>query len=99
MLELILKKKTFFAKLGPVHMGRSYLGYRENISKGCIAFIWDEKFSRVPRSRLLTSEISVTEIIFIPYEHNFLASEKTFCLHFTKSTSQRETLPGKRENI
>ena len=29
----------------------------------------------------------------------FPLSGKTFCLHFTKSTSQRETLPGKRENI
>ena len=42
-----------------------------NNMKSCIAFVWDEKFSRVPRSRLLTGEISVTEIIFIPYEHNF----------------------------
>ena len=29
----------------------------------------------------------------------FPLSGKTFCLHFTKSTSPRETLPGKRENI
>ena len=28
---------------------------------------------RVPRSRLLTGEISVTKIISIPYEHNFPA--------------------------
>ena len=42
-----------------------------NNMKSCIAFIWDEKFSRV-RSRLLTGEVSVTEIIFVPYEHNFL---------------------------
>ena len=29
----------------------------------------------------------------------FPLSGKTFCLHFTKSTSQRETLSGNRENI
>ena len=29
----------------------------------------------------------------------FPLSGKNFCLHFTKSTLQRETLPGKRENI
>ena len=29
----------------------------------------------------------------------FPLSGKTFCLHSTKSKSQRETLPGKRENI
>ena len=37
--------------LGPVHMGRSYLGYRENISiSPCCEILWkvaDEKFSRV----------------------------------------------------
>ena len=68
-------------------MGRSYLGYRENIStclharsrlvmknmKSYIAFIWDEKIFRVTRSRLLIGEISVTEIIFVPCEHNFPA--------------------------
>ena len=43
-----------------------------------ISFIWDEKFSRVPRSRLLTGEISVIEIIFVPYEHNII---KTFSLN------------------
>ena len=30
---------------------------------------------------------------------NFPAGGETFCLHFTKSTTQRETLPGKRKNI
>ena len=28
-----------------------------------------------------------------------LAGKLSECLHFTKSTSQRENLPGKRENI
>jgi hypothetical protein len=55
----------------------------ENNMKSYIAFIWDEKFSRVPRSRLLTGEISVTGIMFSPYEHNisttFPLSGKTFC--------------------
>jgi hypothetical protein len=37
------------------------------------SYIWDEKFSRVPRSHLLTGEISVTGIMFSPYEHNFPA--------------------------
>jgi hypothetical protein len=45
----------------------------ENNMKSYIAFIWDEKFPRVPRSRLLTGEISVTGIMFSPYEHNFPA--------------------------
>jgi hypothetical protein len=45
----------------------------ENNKKSYISFIWDEKFSRVPRSRLLTGEISVTRIMFSPYEHNFPA--------------------------
>jgi hypothetical protein len=45
----------------------------ENNMKSYIAFIWDEKFSGVPRSRLLTGEISVTGIMFSPYEHNFPA--------------------------
>ena len=44
----------------------------ENNMKSYIAFISDEKFSRVPRSRLLTGEISVTGMFF-PYEHNFPA--------------------------
>ena len=43
------------------------------------------------------SEISVTEIIFVSY--TFPLSGKTFCLHFTQSTSQRETLPGKRRTF
>ena len=68
-------------------MGRSYFGHRENISTSLqarsrlvmkkkeelLAFIRDEKFSRVTTSRLLTGEISVTEIIFVPYEHKFPA--------------------------
>jgi hypothetical protein len=45
----------------------------ENNMKSYIAFIWDEKFSRVPRSRLLTGEISVTGIMLFSYEHNFPA--------------------------
>jgi hypothetical protein len=45
----------------------------ENNMKSYIAFILDEKFSCVPRSRLLTGEISVTGIMFSPYEHNFPA--------------------------
>jgi hypothetical protein len=79
----------------------------ENNKKSYIAFIWDEKFSRVPRSRLLTGEISVTGIMFFPYEHNFPAySGITFCrvsnfsiqLMFN-ATTQPETLPGKRDNV
>ena len=68
-------------------MEGSFLGYRENIStclqarsrlvmknmKSYIAFVWDEKISRIMRSRLLIGEISVTEIIFVPCEHNFPA--------------------------
>jgi hypothetical protein len=49
------------------------LALLENNMKSYIAFICDEKFSRVPRSRLLTGEISVTGIMFSPYEHNFPA--------------------------
>ena len=45
----------------------------ENNMKSYTAFIWDKKFSRVPRYRLLTDEISVTGIMFFPYEHNFPA--------------------------
>ena len=68
--------------------------------KSCIAFIWDEKFSQIPRSRLLICKISVTEIIFVSYEHNFpRLAGKLSVYTFAKSTSQRETLPGKRENI
>ena len=65
--------------LGPVHVGRSYLGYRENISiSPCCEIIWKVALrSYWTKSflgyRLLTGEISVTEIIFIPYEHNFRA--------------------------
>ena len=36
-------------------------------------YFQDKKFSRVPRSRLLTGEISVIGIMFSPYEHNFPA--------------------------
>ena len=42
----------------------------ENNMKSYTASIRDKKFSRVPRSRLLTSQISVTGMFF-PYEHNF----------------------------
>ena len=62
-----------------------------NNTKSYIAFKWDETFSRVPRSRLLTGEISVTEIIFVSFEHNFSAYRENFL--FTQSTSQRETYP------
>ena len=60
-----------------------------------MACLYGQKLSRSPRKHFdkFTSEISVTEIIFISYEHNFPA------LHFTKSTSKRKTLPAKRENI
>jgi hypothetical protein len=63
-------------------------------------------FSRVPRSRLLTGEISVTGIMFFPYEHNFPAQRDNFlsCQQLFNSidvqcTSQPETLPGKRDNV
>ena len=102
--------------LGPVHMGRGYFGYRENISrqvykrdlallwnnmKSCIAFIWDEKFSRVPRSRLLTGEISVTKIIFIAYEHSFPTWRENFLFILYKIyiTTGNFILPSKRKNI
>ena len=49
-----------------------------NNIKSYIAFKWDEKFSRVPRSCLLTGEISVTDAIFVPYEHNFPAYRENF---------------------
>ena len=65
----------------------------------CYEIIWKValRSDGVPRSRLLTGEISVTEIIFIAYMNTtFPLSGKTFCLHFTKSTSQWETLLGKR---
>ena len=42
----------------------------ENRMKSYLAFIRDEKFSRVPRSRLLIDEISVHGEIFVPYEQN-----------------------------
>ena len=29
----------------------------------------------------------------------FLLSGKTFCFHFTKSTSQRDTLPGETDTL
>ena len=35
-------------------------------------------FSRLPRSRLLTGEISVTDIIFVSYEHNFRVKGENF---------------------
>ena len=35
------------------------------------------KVSRVRRFCLLTGEISVSELIFVPYEHNFLAWQDT----------------------
>ena len=72
-------------------MGRSYLGSRENISTSSQArsrldmkyekFLcvhMRRTFSRVPRSRLLTGEISVTEIILVSYEHNFPAKRENF---------------------
>ena len=77
-------------------MGRRYLGYRENISTSLQASsrLRTERFTR---SRSLTSEIWVTEIICVPYGPNFPG--KTFCLHVIKSTSQQKTLPGERDNI
>ena len=60
------------------------------------------KVSRVPRSRLLTGEISVYGILFCPYEHNFPAfcrvSNFSIAL-FDSATSQSETLPGNRDNV
>ena len=64
------------------------------------------KFSRVPRSRLLTGEISETGIMFFSYEHNFPAMWDNFltCQQLFNSIvfsvpSQPETFPGKRDNI
>ena len=75
-------------------MGRSCLdlGYRENISTSLqarsrldmkyyeklLCVHMRRKFSRVPSSRLLTGEISMTEIIFVSYEHNFPAKRENF---------------------
>jgi hypothetical protein len=78
----------------------------ENNMKSYIAFIWDEKFSRVPRSRLLTGEMSVTGIMFSPLNTTFPLSGITICrvsnfsiqLMFN-ATSQPETFPGKWDNI
>jgi hypothetical protein len=78
----------------------------ENNMKSYTAFIWDKTFPRVPRSRLLTGEISVTGMFF-PYEHNFpRLSGITFCrvrnfsIQLIFSTmSQPETFPGKRDNV
>ena len=43
----------------------------ENCRKSYLTFfIWNEKFPRVPRSRLLIGEISAGGKIFAPYEHN-----------------------------
>ena len=53
-------------------------------------------FSGTETSLIDRRDLGDREIIFVSYEHN---SEKTFCLHFIKSTSQQETLLGKRENI
>ena len=67
--------------------------------KSCIAFIRDDTFSRVPRSRLLMGEISVTEIIFVSYEHNFPAWRENllFTLYKTYVTAGNFTRQG--ENI
>ena len=56
-----------------------------------------EKFSRVLRSRLLTDQISVTLCPILTQISPL--SLKTLCLYFTKSTSQLETLPAKRDSI
>ena len=63
------------------------------------------KFSRVPRSRLLTGEISVTGMFF-SYEHNFpvwwdnfLTCQQLFNSIVFSVTSQPETFPGKRDNV
>ena len=82
----------------------------ENNMKSSTAFIWDEKFSRVPRPRYTTGEISVAGIMFSPHEHNiyttFPLSGKTFCrvsnfsiVLFDSATSPSETLPGNRDNF
>ena len=60
----------------------------------------------MPRSRLLTGEISLTEIMFSHMNTTFPLSGITFCrvsnvsiqLMFS-ATSQPETLPGKRDNV
>jgi hypothetical protein len=75
----------------------------ENNMKIYTAFIWDEKFSRVLRSRLLTGEISVTGIMFSHMNSIFPQSGITFCrvsnfsiqLMFS-ATSQPETYPVSR---
>ena len=72
--------------LGPVHMGRSYLSYRKHFGKftneisPCYEIIWKVAFvhMRVMRRKifpgteisLAAGEISVTETIFVSYEHN-----------------------------
>ena len=53
-----------------------------------------QNFSRLPRSRLLTGEISVDGKIVVPYANTtFPHSGKTFCLHFTKSCHSGKLYP------
>ena len=72
--------------LEPVHMGRSYLSYRKHFGKftneisPCYEIIWKVAFVHMRRKvfpgteiSLAAGEISVTEIIFVSYEHNRLA--------------------------
>ena len=44
-----------------------------------------QSFSRLPRSRMLTGELSVDGKILSHINTTFPLSGKTFCLHFTKS--------------
>ena len=69
---------------------------------------YGQKLSRLPRKHFdkFTSEISpcykIIWKVALRWSHmitTFPLSRKTLCLHFTKSTSQRETLPGKRVNV
>ena len=53
----------------------------ENSKKSYFTFIWEEKFSRVPRCHSLIGEISARGKIFVPFErklfNTFLVSGKT----------------------
>ena len=93
----------------------SYLDYRENISTSLLARsrlvvkITEFKLHGVHMGRKVfrSSKISLADRRDLGNLDNFLSHTntafplrgKSFYLHFTKSTSHRKTLPGKRDNI
>ena len=97
----ILNVLKFLFGLGPVHMGRSYLGCRENISTGRIMLFcsYGEMFSRLP------GKVSCCDVDFVKCKQKvFPLSEKVVFI-WDKNDLVTEISPvskrdlGTRENF